>query len=232
MCGRYTIIAKAEVIEKKFKVEVPESYSSSYNAAPTQVLPIITNKNPSQISFFQWGLMPAWSQDKHNSSILINARAESITKKPSFKNAFAQRRCLVPADGFYEWKRYSKKSKVPYRIQLRSKGLFAFAGLWEEYMDEDKNLVQTFTIITTEAHPDISEIHDRMPVILDSKSEQAWLSSSMTSEEYLGLLSPTKNQELLYYTVSPLVNSVRNNSLQLIQPTPPTDQFGNLTLFN
>lgn len=232
MCGRYTIIAKAEVIEKKFNVEVPESYSSTYNAAPTQILPVITNKNPSQVSFFQWGLIPARSKDKQIGSKLNNARAESITEKISFKNAFTQRRCLVLADGFYEWKRYSKKSKIPYRIQLRSKELFAFAGLWEEYTDEDKNLVQTFTIITTEANSSISKIHSRMPVILDPKSEQAWISSSMTSEEHLSLLSPNNEQELACYTVSPLVNSVSNNSPQLILPTPPTDQFGNLTLFN
>lgn len=232
MCGRYTIIAKAEVIEKKFNVEVPESYSSTYNAAPTQILPVITNKNPSQVSFFQWGLIPAWSKDKRIGAKLINARAESITKKVSFKKSFTQRRCLVPADGFYEWKRYSKKSKVPYRIQLRSKELFAFAGLWEEYIDEDQNLVQTFTIITTEANSSISKIHSRMPVILDLKSEQHWLSSNMTADEHLRLLSLNNEQELAYYTVSPLVNSVSNNNPQLILPTPPTDQFGNLTLFN
>lgn len=232
MCGRYTIIAKAEVIEKKFNVKVPESYSPTYNAAPTQALPIITNKNPACISFFQWGLMSSWSQEKYSGSKLINARVESITKKVSFKNAFTQRRCLVLADGFYEWKRYSKKSKIPYRIQLNSKELFAFAGLWEEYTDANQCLVQTFTIITKEANSAISKIHNRMPVILDSKSEKAWLNSSLTSGEQLDLLKQNNAQELEYYTVSSSVNSVSNNNPQLILPSPPTDQFGNLTLFS
>ncbi len=232
MCGRYTIIAKSEVIEKKFKVEVPESYSSTYNAAPTQILPVITNKNPSQVSFFQWGLIPAWSQDKRIGAKLINARAETITEKRSFKASFAQRRCLVLSDGFYEWKRYSKKSKVPYRMQLPSKAIFAFAGLWEEYTDDDNNVVQTFTIITTQANRSMSQIHNRMPVILDPKSEEQWLSSSLKPEDHLNILSVNCEQELAHYNVSSLVNSVRNNSPQLIVPTPPADQFGNLTLFN
>jgi putative SOS response-associated peptidase YedK len=232
MCGRYTIIAKAEVIEKKFDVEVPKSYTPSYNAAPTQKLPVITNENPSRLSFFQWGLVPSWSKDERVGSKLINARAESVIEKASFKNAFKQQRCLVPSDGFYEWKRYSKKSKIPYRIHLRSKELFSFAGLWEEYVNEDQNLIQTFTIITKEANPAISKIHTRMPVILDPESERKWLSSSVSSEEHLSLLNQNNDQEFEYFTVSSLVNSVSNNNPQLIVPALPTDQFGNMTLFN
>ena len=109
MCGRYTIIAKAEEIEKRFNVHVPESYQPRYNAAPTQILPVITNSSPDGLSFFHWGLIPKWAKDKSISSKLINARAETLTEKVSFKNALQQRRCLVLADGFYEWKRSSKK---------------------------------------------------------------------------------------------------------------------------
>lgn len=231
MCGRYTIIAKAEVIEKKFNVEIPKSYTPSYNAAPDQFLPIITNKNPSKVSFFRWGLVPERSRGKGIGSKLINARAESITEKVSYKHVFERQRCLILADGFYEWKRHSKKSKVPYRIQLRAKQLFAFAGIWEEYIDDDVS-VQTFSIITTVANSAISKIHNRMPVILESNAEQAWLDSALTSEEHLGLLRSKNDQEFEYYTVSSLVNSVKNNNLQLIMPTQPADQFGNLTLFN
>ena len=232
MCGRYTIIAKAEEIEKRFNVEVPESYSPTYNAAPTQILPVITNKSPEGLSLFHWGLIPKWAKDKNIGSKLINARSESITEKASFKDAFKQRRCLVIADSFYEWKRSSKKSKIPYRILLNTKELFAFAGLWEEYEDNDQNMVHTFTIITTSANPAISKIHERMPVILAPESEQIWLNSSVSTEEHINLLKPYDEQKIDNYPISPMVNSVSNNNPQLIKPTPPTDQFGNLTLFD
>ncbi len=232
MCGRYTVIAKAEEIEKRFNIEVPSTYLPRYNAAPTQILPVITNENPEGLSFFNWGLIPKWAKDKTISSKLINARAETISEKASFKNALKQRRCLVIADGFYEWKRVSKKSKIPYRILLESKELFAFAGLWEEYEDEDQNQVHTFSIVTTTANATISKIHERMPVILEPKSEQIWLSSSASTEEHLNLLKPYNDTEMEYYSISPMVNSVVNDSPNLILPAPPADQFGNLTLFD
>ena len=232
MCGRYTIIAKAEEIEKRFNVEVPESFTPSYNAAPTHILPVITNKNPDGVSLFQWGLIPGWAKDKRIGSKLINARAETITEKASFKNAFKQKRCLVIADGFYEWKRSSKKIKIPHRILLDTKELFAFAGLWEEFRDENQHVVHTFTIITTKANSAISKIHERMPVILEPGTEQKWLSSTISAGEQLELLKPYDEQRMDFYTVSPLVNSVSNNNSQLIIPTPPADQFGNLTLFD
>lgn len=232
MCGRYTIIAKAEEIEKRFNVEVPESYNPRYNAAPTQILPVITNAQPTGLSFFHWGLMPSWAKDKSISSKLINARSETIDKKASFKNALKHRRCLVIADGFYEWKKTSKKSKIPYHIYLKSKVLFAFAGLWEEYEDEDQNLVHTYTIITTEANSSISTIHERMPVILEPAAEQLWLSKEISTKEHLDLLKPYSEQNIEFHTVSPSVNSVRNDNPQLIVSAPPADQFGNLSLFD
>ncbi len=232
MCGRYTIIAKAEEIEKRFNVEVPESYAPRYNAAPTQILPVITNESPGGLSFFNWGLIPQWAKNKSISSKLINARSETLAEKASFKNALKQRRCLVISDSFYEWKRSSKKSKIPYRILLNTKELFAFAGLWEAYEDENQHMVHTFTIITTSANSLISKIHDRMPVILDPESEQAWLSSEVSTEHHLSLLKPCPEQNMNHYTISPMVNNVNNDNPQLIIPTPPADQYGNLTLFD
>lgn len=232
MCGRYTIIAKAEEIEKRFNVEVPESYNPRYNAAPTQILPVITNQNPEGLSFFHWGLIPSWAKDKSISSKLINARSETLTEKASFKNAVKHRRCLVLADGFYEWKKSTKKSKIPYRILLTSKQLFAFAGLWEEYEDNDQKIVHTFTIITTSANTVLSKIHDRMPVILNPENEKSWLDSELTTEDRLNLLKPYDETKIEYYTISPHVNSVSNDFPQLIDPAPPADQFGNLTLFD
>lgn len=232
MCGRYTIIAKAEEIEKRFNVAVPETYSARYNAAPTQILPVITNESPKGLSFFHWGLIPGWAKDKSISSKLINARAETISEKASFKSALKNRRCLVIADGFYEWKRTTKKSKIPYRIILNSNRLFAFAGLWEEYEDENQEIVNTFTIITTNANTTVSKIHDRMPVILNQETEQEWLNASLSTEEHINLLQPYDANKMEYHTISPLVNSVANDNPQLIAPAPPADQFGNLTLFD
>lgn len=232
MCGRYTIIAKAEEIEKRFNVEVPKAYTPRYNAAPSQILPIITNQNPDGLSFFHWGLIPGWAKDKSISSKLINARSETITEKASFKNAVKQRRCLVLADSFYEWKQSGKKSKIPYRIFLSSKELFSFAGLWEEYEDDDQNTIHTFTIITTKANEAISQIHNRMPVILEQKNEKSWLDSSIPTEEHIKLLLPYREDQISYHTISPMVNKVSNDSPQLIVPAPPADQFGNLTLFD
>lgn len=232
MCGRYTIIAKAEEIEKRFNVEVPELYTPSYNAAPTQILPVITNQRPEGLSFFKWGLIPSWAKDTSIGPKLINARSETISEKVSFKNALVHHRCLIIADGFYEWKRSTNKSKIPYRIFLNTKKLFAFAGLWEEYKDENQNLVHTFTIITTKANKVISNIHERMPVILDQDSEKLWLSSEPSTAEQLELLKPYSGQKMEFHTVSHLVNAVSNNNVQLIAPAPPTDQRGNLILFD
>jgi putative SOS response-associated peptidase YedK len=232
MCGRYTIIAKAEEIEKRFNVEVPTSYIPRYNAAPAQVLPVITNARPEGLSFFHWGLIPQWAKDKSISSKLINARSETITEKASFRNALQKRRCLVIADGFYEWKKSFKKSKIPYRIHLKDSSLFAFAGLWEEYDDDEQNRIHTFTIITTMANPIISKIHDRMPVILDRKSEQTWLDPMNSLEDLMKILKPYDEYQMDYYSVSSQVNLVQNDNPQLIMPTPPADQFGNLTLFD
>jgi putative SOS response-associated peptidase YedK len=231
MCGRYSIIAKAEKIAKRFKVDVPEPYAPKYNAAPTQLLPIITNENPEGISFFYWGLIPKWANNKAISNKLINARAESIKEKASFKNSFKKKRCIIPADGFYEWKQISKKSKVPYRITLNKEELFGFAGLWDEYEDEEENVIHTFTIITTSANSLVSEIHDRMPVILSPEKEKLWLSSDTSDEDLIKALVPFDSNQMDMYTVSSLVNSPSNEGPRVIEPAPAVDQFGNYTLF-
>ena len=232
MCGRYTIIAKAEEIEKRFNVEVPDTYTARYNAAPTQVLPVITNQSPEGLSFFHWGLIPSWAKNKSISSKLINARSETIAEKASFKNALKNRRCLVLADGFYEWKKSNKKSKIPYRIFLSTRELFAFAGLWEEFEDEEQKIIHTFTIVTTAANSSISQIHERMPVILDKKSEHRWLAEGISTEEMLQILSFPHESKLEFHPVSPMVNSVANDGPELIKSTPAADQFGNLSLFD
>jgi putative SOS response-associated peptidase YedK len=232
MCGRYTIIARAEEIEKRFNVEVPGSYVPRFNAAPTQILPVITDAQPDGLSFFKWGLVPSWAKDKRIGAKMINARSETLSEKASFKQSFKSRRCLVISDGYYEWKRNSAKSKIPFRIHLCSKEIFAYAGLWDAYTNHDGTTLHTFTIITTRSNETTAHIHDRMPVMLEEGYEGRWLDQNTGYEELQQLLQPYPNDKIQYYTVSSLVNKVSNDDVRLVQATAAMDQSGNLTLFD
>lgn len=232
MCGRYTIVTKAEEIKARFNVDVPDVYKPRYNAAPTQILPVITNEHPEGLSFFHWGLIPSWSKNKSVSQKLINARMETLQEKATFKYALQKRRCLIPADGFYEWKASGKKTKIPYRIQLTNSELFSFAGLWEEYEDDNGENVHTFTIITTAANTTLSKIHDRMPVIMTQENEKIWLDDKASNDDHMKILLPYDADKMVMHPVSPKVNNVNNDNPELIIPTPPADQFGNYTLFD
>lgn len=231
MCGRYTLVKPAKEISERFGVEVGKQYQPRYNAAPTQLMPVITADASEGLSWFHWGLVPAWSKDKAVSQKLINARAETIDEKASFRNALKRRRCLVPADGFYEWKSVGKKSRVPYRITLLQEELFAFAGLWEEYEDDEGQMIHTFTIITTEANPALQSLHGRMPVILSKKAEKDWLNLQLEQEELKALLTPYPASKTRLYTVSSQVNNASQDAPSMIAPAPAADQFGNYTLF-
>jgi putative SOS response-associated peptidase YedK len=231
MCGRYTLVKSAKEVSERFGVEVGKQYQPRFNAAPTQLMPVITADAPKGLSWFHWGLVPAWSKDKAVSHKLINARAETLEEKASFRNALQRRRCLIPADGFYEWKPLGKKSKVPYRITLLNEELFAFAGLWEEYEDDEGQMVHTFTIITTEANKSLESLHSRMPVILKKEAEGEWLKPDASPEELKALLKPYAASKTRFYTVSSQVNSPATDLPALIQPAPAADQFGNYTLF-
>lgn len=232
MCGRYTIVADANTLKDRFEADVTENYQKRYNAAPAQLLPVITSATPEGFSFFYWGLVPNWSNNKSISHKLINARADTILEKVAFRSALQSRRCLVPADGFYEWKRVNKKSKIPYRFILNEQEPFAFAGLWEEYENEEKELIHTFTIITTEANEVVSPIHDRMPVILTKESEKVWMDNDAKENEILDVLKPLDAKLMGSYTVSSRVNNVLNDDPTLIEASAPADQFGNYSLFD
>lgn len=232
MPGRYTIGASPELLTERFDVEIPDDYKPRYNAAPTQLLPVITNTSPKGLSFFYWGIIPGWSKNKSISTKLINAMAETLNEKASFKNSLKSRRCIVPADGYYEWKRISKKGKVPYRIILNNNEPFSFAGLWEEFEDDNEKVVHTFTIITTEPNDMVKTIHDRMPVILDSKAEKVWLDNKSKEEDLMEVLKSFPSDKMGNYTVSPKVNDVEAEGQSLIQPSVPIDQFGNYSLFD
>ena len=193
MCGRYTITADARQLAFRFGAEPPAAgVAARYNAAPTQQLPVIVNAEPTAIQLLTWGLVPAWARDKTGGTRLINARLETAAVRPSFRDAWRQRRCLVLADGFYEWQR-TARGKVPMRIALKSNEPFAFAGLWEEWRGSGDSALRTFTILTTTPNDLMAPIHKRMPVILRPEQEAAWLDteSDRDWQRVLGPFRPT-----------------------------------------
>lgn len=231
MCGRYSLSQSKIELEERFHAEMLPDFTPRYNIAPTQLVPVITSQSPKGFSFFYWGITPDFGQNRPVSQKLINARAETVTEKVTFKSSFQKRRCLIPADGFYEWKRLGKKTKIPYRFTLRESELFAFAGIWDEFETVNGEIQHTFLILTTTANDKVAEIHDRMPVILAQKDEKKWLDPYSSEEELSEILNPFPSDLMLSYTVSPLVNSVENDSPNLIRKTSPMDQHGNYTLF-
>lgn len=217
MCGRYTLVKKPEVIEQRFGATIEkDTFRETFNAAPTQVLPVISNTHPETIHYFKWGLIPFWAKDASIGNKMINARAETLKEKPSFRKSLQQKRCLVLADGFYEWKKEGK-TKQPFRITLKDNGLFAFAGLWDEWKDDRGNEVHSFTIITTDPNDLMASIHNRMPVILPPAHEKHWLSADLKTDDAIGLLVPYNAAHMEAYPVSTLVNSPANNSHELIE---------------
>jgi putative SOS response-associated peptidase YedK len=221
MCGRFTLSATFDQIIDRFGIDAAieeELYQESFNIAPSQsVLSVINDGERNRLGFLQWGLIPSWAKDKNIGNKLINARAESLIEKPSFRDAFKKRRCLVIADSFYEWKRLDNKSKTPIRIKLKSDELFAMAGLWERWKSPEGSMIYTCTIITTSPNVLMNDIHDRMPVILNKDAEQTWLNPNNDAHFLQNLLQPFNPDLMEAYEVSPLVNSPKNNSPRLIE---------------
>lgn len=222
MCGRFTLTATIDQIIDRFDIQSfldEELYSPSYNIAPSQsVLAVINDGTSNRMGFLQWGLVPPWAKDMSIGNKMINARSETISEKPSFRNAFQKKRCLVIADSFYEWKRHHDKSKTPMRIQLKSNELFAMAGLWEGFKSPEGKTIYTCSVITTGPNELMKDIHDRMPVILKQEDEPIWLNPGITETHILKpLLVPYDEHLMDSYEVSPLVNSPKNNSIELIQ---------------
>ena len=231
MCGRYSLSKSKIDLEERFQAEMLADFKPRYNIAPTQLVPVITSESPKGFSFFYWGITPDFGQNKPVAQKLINAKAETVHEKISFKSSFEKRRCLIPADGFYEWKKLGKKTKIPHRFTLREDELFSFAGIWEEYESLSGEIQHTFLILTTSPNEVVSEVHDRMPVILSKENEKKWLDKYSSQDELLKMLNPYPSELMVSYTVSPMVNSVQNDSPGIIRRTSPMDQFGNYTLF-
>ena len=219
MCGRYTLTTPVEKLAEEFgfddsSVELPPNY----NVAPTQgVAAVLEEDGRRRLEVLRWGLIPPWANDPQIGSRMINARAETAPEKPSFRRAFRERRCLIPADGFYEWKRMNG-GKQPYYIHMREGRPFAFAGLWESWKDDGGPEIRSCTILTTKPNTLAGEIHDRMPVILPTGAYDVWLDPEADRDELYGLLAPYPEDEMEAYPVSRFVNSPSNNDPRCIEP--------------
>lgn len=219
MCGRFSFSPLAKIIEDRFDVKVePGQYKPRYNSAPSQDLAVISNKNPDELSYYKWGLIPFWAKDKKIGNKMINAKAETILEKASFKNPFKRKRCLVLSDGFYEWKKVNPKEKIPYRIKMEDDSLFAMAGIWDTWKNEAGELINSFAIITTSPNELMENIHARMPVIIEKENEKAWLNE--TDTDFLqSLLKPFPAKKMTAYSISKLVNYPKNDSPEILKPT-------------
>jgi putative SOS response-associated peptidase YedK len=232
MIDRYSITASTEKITERFSVDVPQFYRAHYNASPTQLLPVLTSSTPQGLSLFYWGTAPDWAKNKHLSEKFINLRAEHFAEKPTLKKAMRTHRCIIPADGFYGWKKVGKKTNIPYRFVFKSGEIFSFPALWEEFEDTEGHEIQTFTIITIPSDDVVNIIQERMPVILNRQSEKVWLDQTSQEGKLLSVLSSSATTGLSYYPVSPKISQKDIDVPSLIVPTPPADQHGNLTLFD
>lgn len=219
MCGRYAVFSTNEQIAARFHVsgadDAPAEHAH-FNAAPSQLLPVLTSPSGS-LQYFRWGLIPSWAKDSSIGNKLINARAETLLEKPSFRTAFRKRRCLVLCDGFYEWQK-TPSGKVPMFIRLASGEPFGIAGLWEQWRNpETDELLPSFTIITTAPNELMQEIHNRMPAIVRQEEEEQWLTPTTHEQELQHILRSFPAEEMEAWEVSTAVNNPRNNSPLLIE---------------
>jgi len=220
MCGRFTLFDDIYEIGDYFVFNPAGiTFQPRYNITPGQNVPIIVKEgNDRKCITMRWGLVPSWSNDPLIGFSMINARAETVHQKPSFKNSLKKRRCIVPTSGFYEWKKIDKKTKVPYFIKLKNSRPFGFAGLWEHW-NRDGGDLTTFTIITTSPNDIMEPIHDRMPVILEKEVEGIWLDPDIKDfDKILPLLKPYPSIEMEAYEITKLVNNPQNDSPDCINP--------------
>jgi putative SOS response-associated peptidase YedK len=223
MCGRFTQTASPAVIAEQFEVAVPPLLAPRYNIAPSQPVATIRiepGTTTRQLVLLRWGLIPSWAKDSKIGHQCINAKAETVAEKPSFRAAFKARRCLVIATGFYEWQ-VQGKAKQPMWIGLKSSRPFAFAGLWEQWQPPEGAAIESCTILTTEPNELLRPIHNRMPVILAPTSHDQWLDPSFQQAEPLrALLRPYPSEDFQAYAVSTLVNNPRHEAPDCLEPLP------------
>lgn len=220
MCGRFTLTKDNKNIAQYYNFQISLLKNiPRYNIAPTQeILGIINSNGINKPTFFKWGLIPSWSKDENIGRKMINARAETVDTKPSFSKLLKHRRCLIPSDGFYEWKSVNG-IKTPFRIIKKNHEVFSFAGLWDEWVSKEGNTITTCTIITTTPNELVQSVHNRMPVILTAQGERTWLNNSISDTDLLkSLLISYPAEEMDLYRVSTIVNSPANDTPECIKP--------------
>ena len=227
MCGRTSLFAPQSVVEQRFDAEAVEPLRPRYNIAPREDLAVIRDASPDRIELLEWGLLPGWVDDPDSFSYPINARAETVAEKPTFREAFEQRRCLVLADGFYEWQE-TPTGKQPYRVERTDGEPFAMAGLWERWEGasgggSDANTRETVTVVTTEPNEVVEPLHHRMSVILDDAGAETWLGADDTGT-LQSVLEPSPAEELRSYPVSTAVNDPSNDRPGIVEEVDPGEQ--------
>jgi len=221
MCGRFTLTLDPGDLQEAYPgLVVPGGLTPRFNIAPTQPVAVIPNIGEYRLDYYVWGLIPSWAKDPEIGSRMINARSETLAEKPAFRNSYRRKRCLVLADGFYEWKQLEGgKAKQPVYIYMKSRQPFAFAGLWDLWHAPDGSEVRSCTIITTQPNELLQSIHNRMPVILPSQAQPVWLDPSEQSPDRLSkFLISYPSDEMMAHPVSRLVNSPQNDVAECIMP--------------
>jgi putative SOS response-associated peptidase YedK len=219
MCGRFVITSAPEALRKLLGYKEQPNFPPRYNIAPTQPIPVVRlDQGERHFTLMRWGLILSWVKDPKQFALLINARLEGIAEKPSFRAAMKRRRCLIPADGFYEWQKRGK-TKQPYFIRARNRAPFAFAGLWETWADRDGGEIETAAIVTCAANKTLAPVHERMPVIVPPEHYDAWLDSDKNeAKQAAALIGPAPEDFLEAYEISTRVNSVKNDRAENLDP--------------
>ena len=234
MCGRYRLSRRKQILEERFGADGEDDWDPRYNIAPTQMVPVVRQhpKEPRRdLSLLRWGLIPSWSKDASGAARAINARSESVATLPAFRDSFRSRRCLIPADGFYEWQKRGS-AKQPYCFEVDDGELFAFAGIWDRWKDPGGQWIRSCSILTTTPNAVTSPVHDRMPVILDPDNYDLWLDPGMTdTAAVLEMVRPFDARRMRSYLVSARVNQVQNDDAECSTPatlpvTPQGELFG------
>lgn len=220
MCGRFTITLEPGEFQEILDLgDLPADFVPRYNVAPTQPVAVSRDFTSHQVEWMRWGLVPFWAKDPSIGVKMINARSETLLEKPSFREAFAKRRCLIPADGFYEWQKFpAKKPSIPHYFRLTNKQPFFFAGLWDRWQSSDGENLTTCTIITGEPNDLVRPIHDRMPVIFDRSTAWNWVDPARSQDELIGMMKPYPEDQMTCYPVDSRVNQATVETPDLIIP--------------
>lgn len=227
MYDRYTLTLKNDELALTLGVEVSDQYEPQYNAAPTKNLPIVTSEQNQKLSFFTWGLMSNWSNNKTMSPKLFNLPSQSIQTKATYRRKLKTHRCIIPMDGFYVWKNVAKKKQVPYYFYYPDRRVFSVAGLWEE---NEESGTSSFIMITKPANASLTDFYDHMPAILDASTSRKWLEVE-DLDDIEELLNSNQSDELSSHTVLPKIRDIDGNDVSFLDQAPASDQHGNYTLF-